>query len=83
MDVTRMTFADEAFDCVLDKATLDTMCQLDDEDEEEEEESSAKTEKHKNKKTHENKQNTGLSLARRACCASRAARFGRAGRTCA
>ena len=38
MDVTRMTFADEAFDCVLDKATLDTMCQLDDEDEDEEEE---------------------------------------------
>jgi len=37
MDVTRMTFADEAFDCVLDKATLDTMCQLDDDDEEEEE----------------------------------------------
>ena len=36
MDVTRMTFADEAFDCVLDKATLDTMCQLDDDEDEEE-----------------------------------------------
>lgn len=35
MDVTRMTFADEAFDCVLDKATLDTMCQLDDDEDEE------------------------------------------------
>ena len=34
MDVTRMTFADEAFDCVLDKATLDTMCQLDEDEEE-------------------------------------------------
>ena len=38
MDVTRMTFADNSFDCVLDKATLDTMCQLDDDDDEEEEE---------------------------------------------
>ena len=38
MDVTRMTFADEAFDCVLDKATLDTMCQLDDDEDDEEEE---------------------------------------------
>ena len=37
MDVTRMTFADEAFDCVLDKATLDTMCQLDDETTEDDE----------------------------------------------
>ena len=37
MDVTRMTFADSSFDCVLDKATLDTMCQLDDDEEEEEE----------------------------------------------
>ena len=37
MDVTRMTFADSSFDCVLDKATLDTMCQLDDDDDEEEE----------------------------------------------
>ena len=36
MDVTRMTFADEAFDCVLDKATLDTMCQLDEDEDEEE-----------------------------------------------
>jgi len=35
MDVTRMTFADEAFDCVLDKATLDTMCQLDEDEDEE------------------------------------------------
>ena len=42
MDVTRMTFADEAFDCVLDKATLDTMCQLD-EDEDEDEEANSKT----------------------------------------
>jgi SAM-dependent methyltransferase len=38
MDVTRMTFADEAFDCVLDKATLDTMCQLDDDEDEDDEE---------------------------------------------
>ena len=38
MDVTRMTFADEAFDCVLDKATLDTMCQLDEDEDEDEEE---------------------------------------------
>ena len=37
MDVTQMTFADEAFDCVLDKATLDTMCQLDDETTEDDE----------------------------------------------
>ena len=42
MDVTRMTFADESFDCVLDKATLDTMCQLDDDEEEEEEEEETK-----------------------------------------
>jgi SAM-dependent methyltransferase len=38
MDVTRMTFADEAFDCVLDKATLDTMCQLDDDEDDDDEE---------------------------------------------
>ena len=37
MDVTRMTFADSSFDCVLDKATLDTMCQLDDETTEDDE----------------------------------------------
>ena len=35
MDVTQMTFSDASFDCVLDKATLDTMCQLDEEDGEE------------------------------------------------
>jgi hypothetical protein len=76
MDVTRMTFADEAFDCVLDKATLDTMCQLDDdEDDDDEEEARRIGDATKNK--------TKPSLARRACCASRAARFGRAGRTCA
>jgi SAM-dependent methyltransferase len=45
MDVTRMTFADEAFDCVLDKATLDTMCQLDDdEDEDDDDEEEARDE---------------------------------------
>ena len=37
MDVTRMTFSDASFDCVLDKATLDTMCQLDDETTEDDE----------------------------------------------
>lgn len=30
MDVTAMAYPDDALDCVLDKATLDTMCQLDD-----------------------------------------------------
>ena len=30
MDVTAMTYDDDSLDCVLDKATLDTMCQLDD-----------------------------------------------------
>jgi SAM-dependent methyltransferase len=38
MDVTRMTFADSSFDCVLDKATLDTMCQLDDDEDDDDEE---------------------------------------------
>ena len=59
MDVTRMTFADEAFDCVLDKATLDTMCQLDDEDEEEEEE-----EARENGKTHKTKKHTKTNKTR-------------------
>ena len=38
MDVTRMTFSDASFDCVLDKATLDTMCQLDDDEDDDDEE---------------------------------------------
>ena len=33
MDVTKMTYPDRSVDCVLDKATLDTMKQLDDDDE--------------------------------------------------
>ena len=34
MDVTAMTYPERSFDCVVDKATLDTMCQLDDEPDE-------------------------------------------------
>ena len=49
MDVTRMTFADEAFDCVLDKATLDTMCQLDDDEEEARDENGKNGDATKNK----------------------------------
>ncbi|ACO62602.1 predicted protein, partial [Micromonas commoda] len=32
MDVTKMTYPDRSVDCVIDKATLDTMKQLDDDD---------------------------------------------------
>lgn len=34
MDVTAMTYPERSFDCVVDKATLDTMCQLEDEPDE-------------------------------------------------
>jgi hypothetical protein len=82
MDVTRMTFADSSFDCVLDKATLDTMCQLDDDDEEEEETKRASRAKGGDDDVAKTKKKA-LLRARLACCASLAARFGRAGRTCA
>ena len=62
MDVTRMTFADEAFDCVLDKATLDTMCQLD-EDEDEDDEEEARDENGENGDATKNK--TKISRAAR------------------
>ena len=41
MDVTKMTYPDRSVDCVLDKATLDTMKQLDDDDDEDDMEFSA------------------------------------------
>ena len=62
MDVTQMTFADEVFDCVLDKATLDTMCQLD-EDEDEDDEEEARDENGKNGDATKNK--TKISRAAR------------------
>ena len=77
MDVTRMTFADEAFDCVLDKATLDTMCQLDedeDEDEEEEEEEArenGKTRKQKNTNGKTKRVSRAARMLRESCRALR------------
>ena len=77
MDVTRMTFADEAFDCVLDKATLDTMCQLDeDEDEEEEEEEeeareNGKTQKQKNTNGKTKRVSRAARMLRESCRALR------------
>ena len=61
MDVTQMTFPNASFDCVIDKATLDTMCQLDEESDSEEEEnevstkSATYTQKNKTKSTHVSK----------------------------
>ena len=61
MDVTQMTLTNASFDCVIDKATLDTMCQLDEESDSEEEEnevstkSATYTQKNKTKSTHVSK----------------------------
>ena len=70
MDVTRMTFADEAFDCVLDKATLDTMCQLDD-DEDEDDEEEARDENDDATKTKKTKISRAARMLRESCRALR------------
>jgi len=70
MDVTRMTFADEAFDCVLDKATLDTMCQLDD-DEDEDDEEEARDENGDATKTSNKKISRAARMLRESCRALR------------
>ena len=70
MDVTRMTFADEAFDCVLDKATLDTMCQLDD-DEDEDDEEEARDENGKRENATKTKISRAARMLRESCRALR------------
>ena len=70
MDVTRMTFADEAFDCVLDKATLDTMCQLD-EDEDEDDEEEARDENGKRENATKTKISRAARMLRESCRALR------------